>query len=297
MPVWGYVLLAALGAFFITLGSVQQEREAVHAPGEPVARAGFLMHLLRRPRWVIGSALVLLGTGLHVLALSGAPLTVVQPIGVSGLVFGIILIALRNGRRVHLGEIVAGVGVTGGLAMLVLSFPHDADPPVMGLETAAWLCGAVTLFGVLVHLTARWLPASPRALLLALAAGLAVGTTSALIRVLAHGAMESPLALLSWLVPMAAAVGAFGALLLQNAYRTGHFAAAYATLLLSDPVAGAGIGVVVLGEPLPQDPVAQVLALIGGAVAVLGTVALSRARYRNPLPDTRSQLSTTGVES
>ncbi len=55
------VLIAVAGAFTLALGSALQERDAVRAPGRQVARAGFLLHLLRQLRWLIGSGAAVLG--------------------------------------------------------------------------------------------------------------------------------------------------------------------------------------------------------------------------------------------
>ncbi|MFD0775850.1 magnesium transporter, partial [Streptomonospora algeriensis] len=122
----------------------------------------------------------------------------------------------------------------------------------------------------------------PRALLLAAVGGAALGITSALARVVAANAAADWSAVLTWLTPLCVAVALLGGLFQQNAYRTGHFAAAYATLLVVDPVVGAGIGALMLGEGLPATPSSQVLAAGAALLAIVGTVVLALARNRNP---------------
>ncbi|QVJ00782.1 DMT family transporter [Nocardiopsis eucommiae] len=280
-----HVLMAVAGAFALALGSALQERDAVRAPGRKVARAGFLLHLLRQPRWLLGTGAAVLGACLHLLALSGAPLTIIQPIGVTGLLFAIVLSAVFNRQRVRVAQILAGVAVMVGLVGLLTTFPHSSHPPVMSTQTALWLSGGMIAVGGLVYLTAHWLPSGVRALLLAAAGGAALGTTSGLARVITSRAVEDPVNLVSWLTVMAGATAVFGALLLQNAYRTGHFAAAYATLLIADPVVGVGIGALLLGEGVPDTPVEQVGAVLFALVAFAGTVTLARSRHRNPEAD------------
>ena len=68
----------------------------------------------------------------------------------------------------------------------------------------------------------------------------------------------------------------------QNAYRTGHFTAAYATLLITDPVVGVAIGALLLGEGAPRTLPAQIGALVFACLAVAGNIALAQARHRNP---------------
>ncbi|WP_017612670.1 DMT family transporter [Nocardiopsis salina] len=276
------VPVAVVGAFSLALGSALQERDAVRAPGERVAHAPFLLHLFGRPRWLAGGALVVLGAGLHLTALSGAPLTVIQPLGVTGLLFAIVLWSAFTHRAVSIHQIVAGIAVMSGLTGVLWLFPHVDDAPVMDTGTALLLAGSVTCAGVLLHLAARWFPGSVRAIVLALAGGAAMGTTSGLARVVLAGTNGDWSRLISWLTLLAAGTAVFGALLVQNAYRSGHFAAAYATLLVTDPVVGVGIGAVMLGEGAPEAPLARISALLFALLAIAGTFGLARNRDRNP---------------
>ncbi|MEY9210705.1 DMT family transporter [Thermobifida halotolerans] len=276
------IAIALTGAFCLALGSALQERDAIRAPGASVARLGFLLHLARRPRWLLGSLAAATGVCLHLVALSAAPLTIVQPLGVTGLLFAIVLSALFNRQRIRLGQLLAGAAVMVGLVGLLTLFPHSADPPVLPVPVALALTGGVAAVGTAGYLVAHWIPAGPRAVLLAVFGGAALGTTSALTRVVAVGAATDLTAVFSWLTLLAVAIAVFGGLLQQNAYRTGHFAAAYATLLVVDPVVGAGIGVLVLGEAVPTTPLAQLLAAGAVLLAVAGTTVLARAENRNP---------------
>ncbi|MFC3995357.1 DMT family transporter [Nocardiopsis sediminis] len=276
------VFLAVAGAFFLALGSAMQERDAVRAPGRSIARVGFLLHLMRRPRWVLGTLAAGAGVTLHLVALSGAPLTIVQPIGVTGLLFAITLSALFNRRRVRPSQIAAGLCVMVGLLGVLLLFPHTTAVPQMPVPVALVLVGSVAAAGGIVYAVAHWIPAGPRALLLAMVGGAALGTTSALARVVASHVVSTPSAIVSWLTLLALGIAVFGGLLQQNAYRTGHFAAAYATLLIVDPVTGASIGALMLGEGLPATPVDQLLATASAALAIAGTAVLARAKDRNP---------------
>ncbi|GLU47797.1 DMT family transporter [Nocardiopsis ansamitocini] len=282
MMFWS-VGIALCGAFCMALGSALQERDTVRAPGHSVARLGFLLHLARSPRWVLGTLAVGAGVGLHLVALSGAPLTIIQPIGVTGLLFAIVLSAVFNRTRVRSSQILAGLAVMVGLAGVLFLFPHHtSSAPELPLPAALALTGTVAVVGLAVYFAAPWVPVGARAVLLATMGGIALGTTSALARVVAAAAASNPIAVLSWLTVLAVAVALFGGLLQQNAYRTGHFAAAYATLLVVDPITGAGIGALVLGEGLPTTLADQLLATGAAALAIAGTAVLARAKNRNP---------------
>ncbi|PSK96598.1 hypothetical protein CLV63_111194 [Murinocardiopsis flavida] len=281
MLMWS-VAVALAGAFCMAFGSAMQERDAVRAPGGSVARAGFLLHLAQRPRWMIGTLAAGGGVALHLVALSGAPLTIIQPIGVTGLLFAIVLSAVFNRRRVRTSQILGGLAVMVGLAGVLLLFPHSAATPHMTTGVGLILTGSVAAIGGAVYFAAPWLPAGLRAVLLASAGGAALGTTSALARVVASQTVTDITAVLTWLTVLGIAIALFGGLLQQNAYRTGHFAAAYATLLVADPITGAGIGALMLGEGLPTTPQDQLLATASAGLAILGTAVLARAKNRNP---------------
>lgn len=279
--VWS-VLIAVAGAFTLALGSALQERDAVRAPGRQVARAGFLLHLLRQPRWLLGTLAAGVGVCLHLLALSGAPLTIIQPIGVTGLLFAIVLSALFNHQRVRTSQIIAGVAVMAGLIGVLWMFPHRSDLPVMPTGIALILTGATLTAGLAVYLTAHWMPSGARAITLALAGGTALGSTSGLARVITANAVVDWTTVFGWLSLLAVVLAVFGGLLMQNAYRTGHFAAAYATLLITDPVVSVGIGAIILGEGAPETLPEQIGALAFTVLAMAGTIALARTRHRNP---------------
>jgi drug/metabolite transporter (DMT)-like permease len=97
------------------------------------AQLSLLLRLARRPRWVLGTALVALAWPLQVLALAFAPIAVVQPMLAT---FQLILMAIvAIGRRValHARQWVAAVATVVGVGMIVGFSPHrTVDHP------AAW---------------------------------------------------------------------------------------------------------------------------------------------------------------
>src|SRR5690625_1130003 len=151
-------------------------------------------------------------------------------------------------------------------------WPRDWSSDVCSSDLGLVLTGTVLVLGCAAYLAAHWLPPTPRVLLLAAVGGIALGTTSALARVVASSTAGDPAALLTWLTPLCVLVAVFGGLFQQNAYRTGHFAAAYATLLVVDPITGAGIGALLLGESMPAGLTGRLLATGAALLAIAGTV-------------------------
>lgn len=289
------VALAIGGAWCIAVGAAAQEKPATAADGAAVARAAFLLRLLRDPRWLAGGALTLIGVAAHLAALSAAPVTLIQPLGVSGLLVAVWLAARWRGRFLTGVEILGCLAVTLGLAGLVGTLPHGAGAPA---RLPAWFLAGLAVFAVaaalaLPRLAAR-LPRRSRALLLAGTAGACFGFGSALARVIAAAATTDPSVLWGPPTLIAAALMAVGGLQLQNAYRTGHFGLAYATLLIADPLVAAAIGLAVLGEALPATPAAQTIAGLSAAVTVAGVIALAgHARRHAHRPPGTSVPATT----
>jgi hypothetical protein len=98
MTVTAWAICAAVaGALCFAVAAALQQQEASAAPATRVAGWRLLVHLVRRPRWVLGMVAMLLGGGLHLLALRSGPLVLVQPLGVSAVLFALPLAAALRG--------------------------------------------------------------------------------------------------------------------------------------------------------------------------------------------------------
>jgi drug/metabolite transporter (DMT)-like permease len=126
---------------------VLQALEARRAGGGARLHASLLGRLLKRPRWVGGTALSGAGALLQIYALTLAPLTVVQPVLALGLVLLLVLSALvlheHVGRRELAGvaAIVCGVAVVTLVAAPGLGGAGDA----LGVALLAFVLGTATL--------------------------------------------------------------------------------------------------------------------------------------------------------
>jgi drug/metabolite transporter (DMT)-like permease len=116
------IALAAGASTLYSLGIAVQALDARLAGDEHSLRISLLTHLLRRARWLAGTAMTAAGWPLQILALLFAPLEVVQPALASGLlvllVFGERLLGERPGRRelLAVSAIILGVGGIAALA-------------------------------------------------------------------------------------------------------------------------------------------------------------------------------------
>ncbi|GAA3604392.1 hypothetical protein GCM10022419_106400 [Nonomuraea rosea] len=254
-------VIALVGSLFFAFGATLQQFEAVGA-----AKPG-LLALLRRPRWLAGGASILAGGGLHIVALGLGPLTVVQPMGVAGLLFALPSAAALHGRRPSRKELSAAGVVAAGLVGLVLLVPVSQTPTHLEPGGVLTLLGVAGTASVLLWAGSQVASPAGRAALLATSAGVLYGATATLLRVLVDGAWN-------WWCLLALPLPALLALMmLQRAYAVGHFGVSFASLQIADPLTAVAFGALLLGEPLPTG----ILPIAAASLAAADTVALARA--------------------
>ncbi|HEX5346375.1 MAG TPA: hypothetical protein VFW64_04630 [Pseudonocardiaceae bacterium] len=149
-------VLAALaaGACF-AVGGVLQQREASTRPADEAQSLRLLADLAHRPAWLAGIGATAGSFLFKAVALAFGPLTVVQPLIASELVFAIPVSVRRHGFRLHLRE-WSGIGgdrrVDGG----------DRRGRAAGGQPAALAGGLWEALGALAVLTAGALLAARR---------------------------------------------------------------------------------------------------------------------------------------
>jgi drug/metabolite transporter (DMT)-like permease len=120
-------LVAAVGATTcFELSYVLQALEARTTERRLALRASLLATLARRRRWVVGIAIGVAGWGLQIVALSLAPLTLVQPVLASGLLLLMYLGVRMLGERIGRRELAGAAAIVTGIAALALSAPSRA---------------------------------------------------------------------------------------------------------------------------------------------------------------------------
>ncbi|WP_017558210.1 DMT family transporter [Nocardiopsis baichengensis] len=270
------VAVAISGAFSVAAGAALHDRALLTAPIRGIGQLALLRALLRMPLWWLGTLLTMGGIGAHLWALTQAPLVVIQPIGITGLLFAVLLSAGFRRRRPSPAQILGSLAVSIALAGLLTTVPHSQGPVpgTLGLTEIAVGAGAVMALCVAVGRSCR---GALRAGAFALASGVAYAATSAFGRVIGIAALADPAAALQPMTAVAVGIGLTGGLIMQNAYRTDHFALAYATLMLSDPIAATLIGVAYFGERLPTDPAHAAIAAAAAVLGAVGVVTLARA--------------------
>ncbi len=281
MTAWALaVIFAIASAAAYAAGAVVQERLAADAVRVPV------LALLRRGRWWFAVGLNAAGGALHVAALAFGPLSLVQPLGVLTLVLALPMGAALA-RRCVSGRQWRGAGYTvaGLVVLLLLVSPATGAEALSGRDATTLAIAATATVAGLMAAARFSRPAVIRSLLNAAASGVAFAVASALTQTVALRTSEDgPIALISPLALVLAAMAVGGLLLSQMAYRDSGLGAPLATVTLANPIASAVIGMVLLGERFVGGTAGALAALAAAAVASLGVVA--RAQPAPAAPDT-----------
>jgi diguanylate cyclase (GGDEF)-like protein len=141
-PVTSGILLEALSVTMYSTGMVLEKLATRRLPSIH-ARRGLQMvaTLTRDPLWLLGFALLVLGLGTQVLALTLAPISIVQAVAACGIALFLVLSHFVLGERLTKFEYVGIVAILSSLFLLGLSV--DSSDDVVTGSTSLW-----TIFGV-----------------------------------------------------------------------------------------------------------------------------------------------------
>jgi hypothetical protein len=247
--------------------------------GDEALRFRLLWDLVRTPRWVAGVALEAFSFVIQGVALVFGPLTLVQPIAATDVLFALPMIARRQRRRLTRQDILGALTVAAGIAIFLA-----VSPPTSGLSAPAigtWIPVFVAL-GALVALAAvaaLRVQGKARVIWLAAAAGALYGLVDALTKSTVDLFSSVGWAtLVSWEPYALAATGVVGALFGQSAFGAGALSLSLPVIDTLEPVCAVVIGATVFGERLASSPVQLGFQLAGGAAAVAGIWMLSRSK-------------------
>jgi hypothetical protein len=265
-------LILALGcAVFSGVALLCKHRGAVAAPDvamrSPLRSAAALF---RSRWWAIGFLLATLGWGLHVAALSMAPLSLVQAVIAGGL--ALLAVPARRWFGLSVGRRdLIGLGLcAAGLSFLALTAGHGhANGAFTGSTMLAFEGGTLALVGMLLVASAHRRLVSRGWVLLAVAAGTSIGVSDVAIKALAVTVPSSPLSLISPWTAMAIVGGIGGFLALARGLQLGEPVAVIVAFSASATLAAITGGIVVFGDPLGSDA----LDVIGRSLAFVAVIA------------------------
>jgi len=275
--------IALVGAVFLSLGAQFQHRgvtrvELSHGDGE---KAGLsirqLMHLLARPSWVAGTLMLGLAILFQLTSLGFAPLIVVQPLGVVALVITAVLNARVSKIKLDRHAIraiamcVSGVGIFVAIAAV---YAIEQEITEVQLLIVLGVLGIVLAAFAFAFAFARRIVG---AMFYIIGAGVLFGFVATLAKVVINRILNNNFEWLTVLAIVALlASAALGSYFVQTAYSVGSPDLVIAGLTVVDPLVAVLIGVVVLGEASLIPPAFAIVAVVAGAIAILGVLQLAK---------------------
>jgi drug/metabolite transporter (DMT)-like permease len=138
---WEGLAAALLASVLFNVGIVLQAVDARVAPRRLALRAALLGRLLRRPLWVLGLLLGVLGVWPQTIAYAKAPFVIVQPVLTLGLLIVLALGVRILHERVGPRELVGVGAIIGGVALVAWGAPahtelHRGAVPVLAVFAA-----------------------------------------------------------------------------------------------------------------------------------------------------------------
>jgi hypothetical protein len=286
------IVSALLAAILYGVAAAVEQRQAAGVPETAAGRPRLLVMLARQPLWLAGIGAQLWGFAAHAVALRYGPLAVVQMIVAGELIVAVLLVR-RWARRPLSGRswaaaITVVLGIVTFLALAAPSGRHHLATAAMAGQAAtidAWRQGRAVLGAVLLAVTAIGLLAvglgvpgtgasgRRRAVLLAVAAGLADSCMAVVTMAFAHVAGHGLVALMTSWTAYAVVIGGIGNVLFtQTAYQAGRPMITLPIISAVTPMASVAVGIGLLGET-PRLGAAGLAA--AGVVAVVTGLALA----------------------
>lgn len=243
--------------------SLLQHRAAHQVPERVPLRVSLLVELVRIPGFRYGVLCAAVGFGLQIVALHAAPLAVVQPLLVTGVLFYLLWATVFFDRPVDPGLVLGAMLALAGLSgFLVVASPRAGSSNISGVAVIPLGIALAGVVAICLSVAARTRHEN-RAIPLAIATAVFYGVTAGLVRSLVtqpYGGVASLFA--HWQLYAIVVLGPIGFLLNQNAFQEGVVGSvAVGIITVGDPVVSIGLGVAWFGDRLT-----------GGTAAVAGEV-------------------------
>ncbi len=275
------LLLALATAFSSILGFLYKHRGAVASPPVELGRPVRSSLALLRSRWyLLGLAIATASWGLHVAALSLAPISLVQSVIAGGLVLLTVtadrLFGQRVTRREWIGVALAALGLA-FLAATLGDAGRSAHSDYDSARLVAWVAGLAAIAAAIAVVGGRGVRAGA---LLGISAGLFWAASDTSIKALSgHLGDSAASILLSPLATVVALASFAGLVVSARSLQIGRAVPVIAVTSVAANVFTIAAGPVVFGEPLPDTSLGVVVRLIAFGL-VVSAAALTPAPTR-----------------
>jgi hypothetical protein len=273
------ILLGIVGAAFLGIGFVVQQREAVRLAADDSFSVRLLWRLMSDVRWWRGIASMVAGYVLIGWSLGTGNLVLVEPLIAANLIFALPVAALHC-RRLPTGwSMLGALALAGGVTGFVVT-AHPYGGRTDNVPATDWITVGLVATAVIVGaLALAWKRhGDQRALLLGIATGTAYGMQDGVTRdVYAVFSHHGVAAMASWPVWTLVGVGAIGVLLAQNAFDCAPLTSSLPAISIVEPLTGIVLGVALFDAHLRHSWPALVIAAASLVVMFLGAFLVSRA--------------------
>ncbi len=264
-------LLFAVGTAFASIvGFLFKQRGAVESPAVEWRRPLATSLALFRSRWyVLGIVIATASWGLHVTALSLAPITLVQSVIAGGLVLLTVIADRLFGMRVTRREWIGVAACAAGLAFLAATLDgaagsahSDYAVPTLALYVTAGLgLGAAAA----AH---GWRPGTG-GIALAASAGLIWGASDVAIKAQSDDLDRGLLVLAHPLTLVIVVLSAAGLVVSSRSLQIGKAVPVIAVTSAAANLTTIASGPIVFGEPLPDDALGLTVRLLAFALVIV----------------------------
>jgi len=279
------VVFALAAAFSSAVNLLTQHAASVRAPAEDKGWR-LALYLIRHPLWLLGLAAAAATFVFQALALHNGPMSVVQPVLVTELVFVLVL------RRVWIHQEVAPAAwasvlvVCVALAVFLIAAEPTGGHPVP--QTKQWFSVALTFGTAIAVLTVLGQAGSPmrRAGVFATAAALAWALDATFLKATTGTLTAFGIdgMFIRWPVYALIAAGLAATLLEQAALHVGPLSVSQPILVIVNPFASIISSVWLFGERFTDSPAKIAVAVVSFAVMAGGVVMLTRTAPQDLTP-------------
>lgn len=272
------IVLVLIAAAIEALSNVLQHKATNTVDKGTGSEASALLRTLKKPMFLGGFLLMILGFAFHIASLGfGANVAVIQVIFVTQLVFIIPFARIISKTHVSgsdwLGALVVTVGI--GLFVAFASPEKGYDDATNG----QWLLaiGIVSAICAVSIVVGYMFQGGTRAALLGVSGGVINGLVAVLITGTIDSASQGNI-FANWLVYVTLIAALLGVLFPLMAFRSGPITASFPAVMALNPVTAALLGVYLFHQDLQSGVVPITMMVISGAIILVGIVWLSRSK-------------------
>jgi drug/metabolite transporter (DMT)-like permease len=236
---------------------------------------GMILDLVRNRKWLAGIGAAVGSYVFQAIALATGPLSLVQPLVVSELLFAIPISARCHRSRLGVREWAGLLTVTAGLVIAIVAADPRRGHPIQPFSAWIWPLVAVVALVAAGVLVGKTISGPARASLFALSGATMMALQSALFAAtIASLRADIGHTFLTW-QPYALIVASFtGLFLVQNAYQAGPLAASMPVMDAVLPMVSIGLGIGLFGEHVRTTLFGLAGAAAGIVLLVTGIIML-----------------------